>query len=83
MVGAAGAMKQAMAKAKPDAFVKIERVSKRFDDALAVDDVSLTINRGEIFALLGDPARASPPCCACSPASSGPAKAAYSSTVRT
>ena len=53
MVGAAGAMKQAMAKAKPDAFVKIERVSKRFDDALAVDDVSLTINRGEIFALLG------------------------------
>ena len=53
MVGAAGAMKQAMAKAKPDAFVKIERVSKRFDDALAVDDVSLTLNRGEIFALLG------------------------------
>ncbi|MEH6387223.1 MULTISPECIES: ABC transporter ATP-binding protein [Pseudomonas] len=53
MVGAAGAMKQAMAKAKPDEFVKIERISKRFDDALAVDDVSLTVNRGEIFALLG------------------------------
>ncbi|PKM28877.1 MAG: polyamine ABC transporter ATP-binding protein [Gammaproteobacteria bacterium HGW-Gammaproteobacteria-11] len=53
MVGAAGAMKQAMAKAKPDEFVKIDRVSKRFDDALAVDDVSLSINRGEIFALLG------------------------------
>ncbi|MBL4611615.1 ABC transporter ATP-binding protein [Halopseudomonas sp.] len=53
MVGAAGAMKQAMAKAEPDEFVRIDRVSKRFDDALAVDDVSLTINRGEIFALLG------------------------------
>ena len=46
-------MKQAMAKAEPDEFVRIDRVSKRFDDALAVDDVSLTINRGEIFALLG------------------------------
>ncbi len=53
MVGAAGAMKQAMAKAQPNEFVKIERISKRFDDALAVDDVSLTVSRGEIFALLG------------------------------
>ncbi|MEH6688094.1 MAG: polyamine ABC transporter ATP-binding protein [Halopseudomonas sabulinigri] len=53
MVGAAGAMKQAMAKAEPDEYVKIERISKRFDESLAVDDVSLTINRGEIFALLG------------------------------
>src|SRR5690606_41497127 len=49
----AGAMKQAMAKAEPVEFVKIERISKQFDDALAVDDVTLTINRGEIFALLG------------------------------
>ncbi|MEB3734644.1 ATP-binding cassette domain-containing protein [Halopseudomonas pachastrellae] len=46
-------MKQAMAKAEPNDFVKIERISKRFDEALAVDDVSLSINRGEIFALLG------------------------------
>lgn len=53
MVGAAGAMKQAMAKKEQVAFVKIERVSKQFDDAVAVDDVTLTINRGEIFALLG------------------------------
>lgn len=53
MVGAAGAMKQAMAKSEPAEFVKIQRVSKQFDDALAVDDVTLTINRGEIFALLG------------------------------
>lgn len=33
--------------------LEIKRVSKQFDDTLAVDDVSLTINKGEIFALLG------------------------------
>ncbi|WP_304640003.1 ABC transporter ATP-binding protein [Pseudomonas sp.] len=53
MAGAAGAMKNSVADVKPGEFVKIDRVSKRFDDALAVDDVSLSINRGEIFALLG------------------------------
>ncbi|GGJ09689.1 polyamine ABC transporter ATP-binding protein [Halopseudomonas pertucinogena] len=53
MVGAAGAIKPAMAKKEQVEFVKIERVTKQFDDAVAVDDVTLTINRGEIFALLG------------------------------
>jgi spermidine/putrescine ABC transporter ATP-binding subunit len=33
--------------------VEIERVSKRFGDFVAVDDVSLTIRRGEFFSLLG------------------------------
>ncbi|MDR5861679.1 polyamine ABC transporter ATP-binding protein [Halomonas campisalis] len=33
--------------------MEIRRVSKRFDEVLAVDDVNLTIRRGEIFALLG------------------------------
>lgn len=33
--------------------VKIDRVTKKFDETVAVDDVSLTINKGEIFALLG------------------------------
>ena len=33
--------------------MEIRRVSKRFDGVLAVDDVSLSIRRGEIFALLG------------------------------
>jgi len=33
--------------------VKIDRVTKSFDGTVAVDNVSLTINRGEIFALLG------------------------------
>jgi putrescine transport system ATP-binding protein len=35
------------------AYVRIENLSKRFDDFLAVDDVSLDIHRGEIFCLLG------------------------------
>jgi putrescine transport system ATP-binding protein len=36
-----------------EVLVKIERVTKKFDETIAVDDVSLTINKGEIFALLG------------------------------
>jgi len=51
-----------MAKASPTAvntaeksevLVKITQVSKTFDTTWAVDDVSLEIKRGEIFALLG------------------------------
>ena len=34
-------------------YVRIERVTKRFGDFLAVDDVTLDIHRGEFFALLG------------------------------
>src|SRR4051794_6906519 len=33
--------------------VKIERVTKRFDDTVAVDDLSLEIERGSFFAMLG------------------------------
>jgi len=33
--------------------VRLERVTKRFDDVVAVDDVSLEIERGSFFALLG------------------------------
>jgi putrescine transport system ATP-binding protein len=33
--------------------VKIDRVTKKFDETVAVDDVSLEIGKGEIFALLG------------------------------
>ena len=40
-------------KTQEEVLLKIERVSKLFDDVRAVDDVSLTINKGEIFALLG------------------------------
>ncbi|HEX3836806.1 MAG TPA: polyamine ABC transporter ATP-binding protein [Steroidobacteraceae bacterium] len=34
-------------------YVRIENLSKRFDEFVAVDDVSLEIHRGEIFCLLG------------------------------
>ena len=55
MAIASGAYKKALANLqKPkDVLVKIERVTKYFDDTLAVDEVSLKINKGEIFALLG------------------------------
>ena len=55
MAIASGAYKKALANLqKPKAvLVKIERVTKYFDDTLAVDEVSLKINKGEIFALLG------------------------------
>jgi spermidine/putrescine transport system ATP-binding protein len=33
--------------------VRLDRVTKRFDDVLAVDDLSLEIERGSFFALLG------------------------------
>jgi putrescine transport system ATP-binding protein len=43
-----------MAKNDPaDGFLVTEKLVKRFDETLAVDDVSLSIGRGEIFALLG------------------------------
>ncbi|MGY4533432.1 putrescine transport system ATP-binding protein [Pseudomonas sp. TE3786] len=55
MAVASGAYKKALeGDQKPkEVLVKIDRVTKKFDETIAVDDVSLTINKGEIFALLG------------------------------
>jgi ABC-type nitrate/sulfonate/bicarbonate transport system ATPase subunit len=39
--------------ADPSVGIALESVSKRFDDAVAVDDVSLEIGEGEFFSLLG------------------------------
>ena len=36
-----------------DDFLQTRELVKRFDATVAVDDVSLTIRKGEIFALLG------------------------------
>ena len=36
-----------------DGYLRTERLVKRFDGVVAVDDVSLSIKKGEIFALLG------------------------------
>ncbi len=33
--------------------VKLESLTKRFDDVTAVDDISVEIQRGEFFSLLG------------------------------
>jgi putrescine transport system ATP-binding protein len=37
----------------PEAYVRLDRVRKEFDGFVAVDEVSLEIRQGEIFALLG------------------------------
>ena len=38
---------------EPSGFLVTEKLVKRFDEAVAVDEVSLSIGKGEIFALLG------------------------------
>lgn len=56
MAIASGANKNAVTgdqKPAKEVLVKIDRVTKKFDETAAVDSVSLTINKGEIFALLG------------------------------
>ena len=55
MAVASGAYKKALEgdHTPKQVLVKIDRVTKKFDETIAVDDVSLEINKGEIFALLG------------------------------
>ncbi|MDB5979645.1 MAG: spermidine/putrescine transporter ATPase PotG, partial [Pseudomonas sp.] len=55
MAVASGAYKKAQDgdQQPKQVLVKIDRVTKKFDETIAVDDVSLQINKGEIFALLG------------------------------
>src|ERR1700712_2234170 len=55
MAVASGAYKKALegGQQPKQVLVKIDRVTKKFDETVAVDDVSLQINKGEIFALLG------------------------------
>ncbi|MEQ4257564.1 polyamine ABC transporter ATP-binding protein [Pseudomonas syringae] len=55
MAVASGAYKKAIegGQQPKEVLVKIDRVTKKFDETIAVDDVSLQISKGEIFALLG------------------------------
>ncbi|RMN46248.1 putrescine transport system ATP-binding protein [Pseudomonas syringae] len=55
MAVASGAYKKALegGQQPKEVLVRIDRVTKKFDETIAVDDVSLQINKGEIFALLG------------------------------
>ncbi|MEI6803762.1 MAG: polyamine ABC transporter ATP-binding protein [Burkholderiales bacterium] len=45
--------KPATASANGKPFLQIKRIVKKFDDVFAVDEVTLDIQQGEIFALLG------------------------------
>jgi len=53
MASTSGVTNKPTTKTQSKVLLKIERVSKLFDEVRAVDDVSLNINQGEIFALLG------------------------------
>ena len=55
MAVASGAYKKALEGGQnpKQVLVKIDQVTKKFDETIAVDDVSLEIKKGEIFALLG------------------------------
>lgn len=53
MASNSGVTNKPTTKTQGEVLLRIDRVSKLFDDVRAVDDVSLNINRGEIFALLG------------------------------
>ena len=45
--------RQPWREAKAVPFVRIRKVTKKFGDFIAVDDVSLDIYKGELFCLLG------------------------------
>ncbi len=53
MVVTASSVKASSTKEGAVPFLQIRRVVKQFDEVFAVDDVSLDIQQGEIFALLG------------------------------
>src|SRR3982751_2651968 len=46
-----GVVKGAGAERRP--FLRLEHLTKRFDQTIAVDDVSVSLDRGEMLALLG------------------------------
>ena len=52
MTAASGAP-AALSRSRTEPFLRIQSVVKKFDEAVAVDGVSLDIAQGEIFALLG------------------------------
>ena len=52
-VAAAGGARQPWNDPTAEPYIRIEQVSKSFSGFVAVDDVSLTIYRGELFCLLG------------------------------
>ncbi|ACJ30818.1 Polyamine ABC transporter, ATP-binding protein [Shewanella piezotolerans WP3] len=53
MTSTLGVTNKPITKTQGEVLLQIDRVSKLFDEVRAVDDVSLNIKKGEIFALLG------------------------------
>ncbi|MCL1058593.1 polyamine ABC transporter ATP-binding protein [Shewanella gelidimarina] len=53
MASTLGVTNKPIIKTQGEVLLQIDRVSKLFDEVRAVDDVSLSIRKGEIFALLG------------------------------
>lgn len=53
MASTLGVTNKPITKTQGEVLLQIDRVSKLFDEVRAVDDVSLNIRKGEIFALLG------------------------------
>lgn len=53
MASTLGVTNKPITKTQGEVLLQIDRVSKLFDEVRAVDDVSLNIKKGEIFALLG------------------------------
>jgi putrescine transport system ATP-binding protein len=53
MLGMVDSVANSTSRGDISRFVRIDRLSKHFDEVAAVDDVSLDIEKGEIFALLG------------------------------
>ncbi len=45
--------------------IALEQITKRFDGVPVVNDVTLTVESGEFFVLLGRAAAARVRCCAC------------------
>ena len=64
-------------------YLVTQKLVKRFDEAVAVDDVSLSIAKGEIFALLGSSGCGSPHCCACWRVLNRPRRAAFCWVAKT
>ena len=62
--------------------LRLDHITMQFGGVVAVDDLNLEINKGEIVALIGPTAQAKPPRSMSSPACTSPPMARCGSTAR-